>query len=69
MSIPLGVQLDLATLASMQVTISHYPATGKVQYKYQSETVALISLAQTSLQLALPKPSHQPDSSPQTEQL
>ena len=69
MSIPLGAQLDFASLGSLQVTISHYPATGKVQYQYQSWTIAQISLAQTSLQLTLPKPMDQPDSSQQIEEL
>ena len=30
MSIPLGTQLDFASLGSLQVTISHYPVMGKV---------------------------------------
>ena len=36
MSIPLGAQLDFASLESLQVTISHYPVTGKLQCEYLS---------------------------------
>ena len=56
MSVPLGAQLDCASLDSLQVTILHFPAMGEVQCEYQSWTVALTSLTQVSLQLALPKP-------------
>ena len=69
MSIPLGAQLDFASLGSLQVTISHYPVKGEVQYEYQSLTIAMMSMAQTSLQLALPEPPDQPDSSPWIEEL
>ena len=42
--VPLGVQLDFASLQSLQDTISHYPVTGEVQCEYQSWTMALLSL-------------------------
>ena len=67
--IPLAAQLDFASLDSLQVIISHYPATGKMQCEYQSQTVALTSLTQTSLSLTLPKPLDQPNSSPWIEDL
>ena len=69
MNVPLGAQLDFASLESLQVTISHYPAMGEVQCEYQSWTIALMSLTQMSLQLALPKPPDQPDSSSWIEEL
>ena len=69
MSIPLGAQLNCASLESLQVTISHYPVTGKVQCEYQSQTIALMSLTQASLQLALPKIPDQPGSPSWIEEL
>ena len=68
-SMPIGVQLALTTVESLQVTISHYPTMGKVQCQYQYQTIAFTSLAQTSQQLDLPKLSDQPDSSPWIEEL
>ena len=46
-SIPMGAQLDLSSLGSLQVVISHNPVIGEVQYQYQSRVIS-----QTSLQLA-----------------
>ena len=43
-STPLGAQLDLGSLGSMQVVISHNPVTGEVWYWYQSRVVSLTSL-------------------------
>ena len=60
MNISLGAQLDFASLESLQVTISHYWVMCEVQCEYQSQTFALTSLTQMSLQLALPKPPDQP---------
>ena len=51
-SIPLGAQLELTSMWSMQVTISHYPVMGEVQYQYQSQVIA-----QMSLQVTPSKPS------------
>ena len=64
MSISLGAQLDFASLESLKVTISHYPVTGEVTCASQSWTIALMSL-----QLTLPKPLDQPDSSLWIEEL
>ena len=69
MRVPLGAQLDLAPLGSMQVTILHFPVMGEKHYEYQSWTVALMSLTQASLLLAEPKPLDQPDSSSWNEKL
>ena len=59
-----GSPIDLSSLGSLQVTISHYPAMGEVQYQYQSWVIA-----QISLQLTLSKPSDQLDCPPQIEEL
>ena len=48
MGIPLRAQLDLHSLGSLQVTISHGPAAMEVCYKYQFQVAT-----QVSLQLAL----------------
>ena len=56
-------------MGSLQVIISHYQVMGKVWGQYQSWTITQMSLAQTSLQLTLSKPSHQLHSSPQIEEL
>ena len=42
---------------------------GEVQYEYQFQTIAEMSLVQMSLPLALPKPPDQNDSSPWIEEL
>ena len=42
--IPPGAQLDLCSLGSLQVTITHGPAAGEVWYEYQSEMVTQASL-------------------------
>ena len=42
---------------------------GEVQCECQSQTIALTSLTQTSLPLALPQPWDQPASSPWMEEL
>ena len=60
---PLGAQLDQASLESLQVTISHFRALGKVQCEYQSWTVALTSLTQVST-IGPTQTPHQPNSSP-----
>ena len=39
LSIPLGAQLDFASLESLQVTISHYPVTGEVTVPYHCPNV------------------------------
>ena len=42
--ISLGAQLDLCSLGSLQVTISHGPAAGEVCYEYQSWVITQMSL-------------------------
>ena len=64
LEIPQDAQLDLTSFGSLQVTISHYLEMGEVWYQCQTKVIT-----HTSLQLALPKSSDQPDSSPQTEEL
>ena len=39
-SLPLGTQLDLSSLGSMQVIVSHNPMIGQVQYQYQSMVIS-----------------------------
>ena len=56
-NIPLVAQLDLNSLGSLQVIVSHNPMTGEVQYQYQSRVISWMSL-----QLAPSKPLDQPDS-------
>ena len=62
--IPLGFQLDLTSMGSLEWTVSHYSVTGEVQFQCQTWVIA-----QRSLQLTLPNPSDQPDSCPQIEEL
>ena len=62
--IPLEEQLDIHSLGSLQVTISHVPAAEEVCYKYQSWVVM-----QPSLQLALFKPSNPSDSPPWIQEM
>ena len=62
--IPLGAWLDLCSLGSLQITISHRPAAGEVHYEYLSWVVM-----QTSLQLAMFKPSKPSDSPPRIQEL
>ena len=57
MHIPQGAQLDLTSLESIWVTLSHFPAMGEVHCEYESWTM---SLTQASLQLAWFKPLDQP---------
>ena len=45
--IPLGAQLDLHSLGSLQVTISHGPAAGEVHYEYHSQVITQASLQHT----------------------
>ena len=62
--IPLGVQLDLCSLGSLQVTISHGLVLGKVCYEYQSWMIT-----QVLLQLPLFEPSKPPDPPPRIQEL
>ena len=64
MHVPMGAQLKYISLGSLQVAISCFPVTGEVQCEYQSQTIALMSLTQASLQLSLPKPLDQSVSPP-----
>ena len=52
-----GAHLDLSSLGSMQVIVSHNPITGGVQLQYQSMVIS-----QMSLQLAPSKYSDKSDS-------
>ena len=58
-NIPLGSSLDLSSLGSLQVIVSHNHMTEEVWYQYQSRVVS-----QMSLQLAPSEPLDQPDSPP-----
>ena len=62
--IPLRAQLDLCSLGSLQVTVSHDPAVGEVHYEYQSQVMTWVSL-----QLPLFKPSKASDSPPRIQEL
>ena len=62
--IPLGAQLDLCSLGSLQVSISHGPVARKVHYEHQSQVIM-----QVSLQLALFKPSEPSNSPPRIQEL
>ena len=64
MGIPLGAQLDLCYLGSLQVTTSHSLAAREVKYEYQSQMVM-----QASLQLALFESSEPSDSPPRIQEL
>ena len=56
--IPMGAQLDLSSLETLQVLVSHNTIMRKVQYQYQS-----MGASMTSLQLDLPESSDHPNSS------
>ena len=58
MHIPQGAQLDFASLGSIQVTLSHFPAMGEVHCEYESQTVSLTWATPQSAQL---EPLDQPD--------
>ena len=62
-SIPLGAWLDISSLGSMHVIISHNPMMGEVQYQYQSRVISWMSL-----QMAPSKSSDQPNSNCQLEE-
>ena len=62
--IPLGVQLDLCSLGSLQVTICHGPAVGEVHYQYQSQVIT-----QAALHLPQFEPSKPSDSPPRIQEL
>ena len=63
-AICLGAQLDVCSLGSLQVTISHGLAVGEVHYEYQSWVIT-----QASLLLPLFKPSEPSDSPPRIQEL
>ena len=52
------IQLDFASLGSMQVTLSHFPVMGQVWCEYKSQTM---SLTWATPQLAQLKPLDQPN--------
>ena len=58
-NIPLGAQLDLSSLGSLQVIVSYNSMMGQVWYQHQSRVISW-----TSLQLAPSEPSNKPDSPP-----
>ena len=62
--IPLGVQLDLCSLGSLQITISHGPVVGEVWYEYQSQVIT-----QVLLQLPQFEPSKPSDCPPRIQEL
>ena len=62
MSIPLGAQLDFASLGSMQVAISHCPVMGEVHCEYQSGLLPWHPWPGHPPQFAQLKPLDPPDS-------
>ena len=46
---PIGSMLDLTTMASLQMTVLHMPATDEVHYLFQAWSISRISLLSASL--------------------
>ena len=49
-AMPMGTLLDLTALDSLQVTMSHIPATGEGHYNLQAQSITRMFLPGTSSQ-------------------